>query len=47
MEDRKDKVHQVEWWGCHPTAKNFDPELFLSERTTGTKNWEETEGKEV
>ena len=29
--------HQVEGWGCHPTVKNSDPELFLSERTAGTK----------
>ena len=25
--------HQVEGWGCHPTVKNYDPELLLSERT--------------
>ena len=24
-------------YGCHPTVKNFDPELFLSKRTAGTK----------
>ena len=24
-------------WGCHPMVKNSDPELFLSERTAGTK----------
>ena len=29
--------HQVEGWGCHPTVKNSDPELFLSKRTAGTK----------
>jgi len=29
--------HQVERWGCYPTAKNSDPELFLSKRTSGTK----------
>ena len=29
--------HQVEGWGCHPTVKNSNSELFLSERTTGTK----------
>jgi hypothetical protein len=29
--------HQVEGWGCHPTVKNSDPELFLSKRTTRTK----------
>jgi hypothetical protein len=29
--------HQAEGWGCHPIFKNSDPELFLSERITGTK----------
>ena len=29
--------HQVEEWVCHPTVKNFDPELFLSKRTARTK----------
>jgi hypothetical protein len=29
--------HQVEIWGCHPSVKNSDPELFLSKRTSGTK----------
>jgi hypothetical protein len=29
--------HQVEGWGCHHIAKNPDPEMFLSERTAGTK----------
>jgi hypothetical protein len=29
--------HQVEGWGCHPTVKNSDPELFLSKRTAGAK----------
>jgi hypothetical protein len=29
--------HQGERWGCHPTVKNSDPELFLSKRTAGTK----------
>jgi hypothetical protein len=29
--------HQVEGWGCHPSFKNSDPELFLSERTAETK----------
>ena len=29
--------HQVEQWGCHPTVKNSDPELFLSKRNSGTK----------
>jgi hypothetical protein len=29
--------YQVEGWGCHPTVKNSDPELFLSKRTAGTK----------
>jgi hypothetical protein len=28
---------QVEEWGCHPTVKISDPELFLYERTAGTK----------
>ena len=28
--------HQVEGWGCYPTVKNSDPELFLSKRTAGT-----------
>ena len=39
--------HQVEGWGCHLTVKNSDPKFFLSKRTTGTKNGEEPEGKEV
>jgi hypothetical protein len=29
--------HQVEGWGCHPTIKNSDRELFLSKRTAGKK----------
>jgi len=29
--------HQVEAWGCHPTVKKSEPELFLSQRTAGTK----------
>ena len=29
--------HQVERWGCHPTVKNSDSELFLFKGTTGTK----------
>jgi hypothetical protein len=29
--------HQVEGWGCHPTVKNSDLELFLSKGTAGTK----------
>jgi hypothetical protein len=29
--------HQVGGGGCHPTVKNSNPELFLSERTTGSK----------
>ena len=29
--------HQVEGWGCHPTARNSDPELSLSKGTAGTK----------
>jgi hypothetical protein len=28
---------QMEGWGCHPTVKNFDPELFLSKRIAGIK----------
>ena len=39
--------HQVEGWGCHPTVKNSDPELFLSKKKYRDKNGEETEGKEV
>jgi hypothetical protein len=27
----------VEGWDYHPTVKNFDPEVFLSKRTGGTK----------
>jgi hypothetical protein len=27
--------NQVERWGCHPSVKNSDPELSLSERTAG------------
>jgi hypothetical protein len=26
-----------EGWGCNPTVKNSDSELFLSKRTAGTK----------
>ena len=29
--------NQVEGWGCHPTAKNSDPELLLSKKTAGIK----------
>ena len=29
--------HQVERWGCHPTVKNSEPELFLSDGTAGTQ----------
>ena len=29
--------HPVKEWGCHPTVKNSDPELFLSKRIAGTK----------
>jgi hypothetical protein len=39
--------HQVEGWGCHPTVKNYDPELFLSERAAGTKMEKRLWGKEV
>jgi hypothetical protein len=27
----------MEEWGCHPTVKNSDPKLFLSQRTAWTK----------
>jgi hypothetical protein len=36
--------HQVEGWGCHPTVKNSDSELFLSKGTAG-KNMEKSLGK--
>jgi hypothetical protein len=29
--------NQDKGWGCHPTIKNTDPELFLSKRTARTK----------
>jgi hypothetical protein len=29
--------NQVEGWGCHPTVKHSDSEMFLSERTAGPK----------
>jgi hypothetical protein len=29
--------HQVKEWGCHPTIKNSNPELFLSKRISGTE----------
>jgi hypothetical protein len=29
--------HLVEGWDCPPTAKNSDPELFLSKKPAGTK----------
>ena len=29
--------HQVEGWGCHPTAKNSDPELLPFLGSAGTK----------
>jgi hypothetical protein len=28
---------QVGGWSCHPTVKNSDPEMFLSERSVGSK----------
>ena len=31
------EMNQVEGWGCYPTVKIPVPELFLSERTAGTK----------
>jgi hypothetical protein len=37
----------VEGWGCHPTVKNSDPELFLSKRTAGTKIEKRLREKEV
>jgi hypothetical protein len=33
----KKRGHQVEGWGCHPTVRNSDPELFLSKRAAGIK----------
>jgi len=35
---------QVKGWDHQPTVKISDPELFLSKRTIGTKNGEETKG---
>ena len=29
--------HQMEGWGCYPTVKSSEGELFLSEGMTGTK----------
>ena len=29
--------HHVEGCSCHPTVKNYDPELFLAERISGSK----------
>jgi hypothetical protein len=29
--------YQKEERGCHPIVENSDPEVFLSERTAGTK----------
>ena len=46
--------HGVEGWGFHPTVKNSDPDLFLSERTTRTEmekssvtdpNWNPSQGE--
>jgi hypothetical protein len=37
--------HQVEGWGCHPTVRKSEPELFLKE-LQGQKG-EEIGGKEV
>ena len=34
---RRKTGHQVEGWGCHPTVKSSDPELFLYEGSAGTK----------
>jgi hypothetical protein len=36
----------MEVWGCYPTVKNPETELFLSKRTVGTK-MEETDEEEV
>jgi hypothetical protein len=32
-----ERRHQTEGWGYHSTVKNSDPELFLTERTSGRK----------
>jgi hypothetical protein len=37
VESTSSRKHQVEGWGCHPTVKNSDPELFLFKRTSETK----------
>ena len=39
--------HQVERWGCHPTVKSSNPELFLSERTARKKHGEKPKEKEI
>jgi hypothetical protein len=40
--------HQVKGWGCHPTVKNSDPKLFLSEKKTcRVKNGGEPKIKKV
>ena len=39
--------YQVEGWNCHLTAKNFDPDLFLSKRNARTKMEKRLRGKEV
>ena len=33
----RETEHQVEGWGCCPTVKNSDSELFLPKRTAGTE----------
>ena len=33
---RKTGRTSSEGWGCHPTVKSSDPELFLSEGNAGT-----------
>jgi len=38
--------HQIHGWGYHPTVKNSDPELLLSQRPS-EKNGEKPEEKEV
>ena len=37
IEPTSSRKTSSEGWGCHPTVKNSDPKLFLSERTAGTK----------
>jgi hypothetical protein len=46
ISNRKSR-HQVEMWGCHPTVKNSDPELFCLKELQEQKNGEETKEKTV